>query len=228
MYGDKDKCGIIIINGNGFRLYIADIHDNSYTNVKQLENYTIKLQNKHKTGGQSAQRFERLRCEYLLQYVRKAEEHIIATYMRDNHRTCIVKQLIIAGNGDIKHKLTEQHDIATYIMPRVIDIVSINDFTDGTINDVLSRATNNKHQTNDIYNMLHDYVIRNPDIICFGYDETITMVRDHMIETVYICDGNIHMNDIIDSGVKYSIINADQMREYAAIGIIGIKYWINN
>jgi len=115
---DNESFGFIIIDGNGC-LY-ATLQGNS-RNI--LHKFTVDLPKKHKKGGQSAQRFGRIRLEKRLQYVKKCSELTTQYFISDN--ICNVKGIIIAGSAEFKEDLANADFFDQRLQKHVLKIVDI-------------------------------------------------------------------------------------------------------
>ena len=65
-------------------------------NKKILHKFSVELPKKHSKGGQSAQRFGRIRLEKRHQYLKKCAELTTQHFIKDN--ICNVKGLVLAGS----------------------------------------------------------------------------------------------------------------------------------
>jgi peptide chain release factor subunit 1 len=70
-----------------------------------LQKITVELPKKHGRGGQSANRFARLREEKRHNYVRKVAELAVQNFITDNRPN--VKGIVMAGSADFKTVISE-------------------------------------------------------------------------------------------------------------------------
>ena len=92
---DDEKFGFIIVDGSG--AFFATLQGNE-RNIQQK--ITVELPKKHGRGGQSANRFARLREEKRHNYVTKVAELATQNFITNNMPN--VKGIIMAGNADFK------------------------------------------------------------------------------------------------------------------------------
>lgn len=92
---DDEKFGFIIVDGSG--ALFATLQGNE-RNIQQK--ITVELPKKHGRGGQSANRFARLREEKRHNYVTKVAELATQNFITNNMPN--VKGIIMAGNADFK------------------------------------------------------------------------------------------------------------------------------
>lgn len=92
--------GFIIMDGHGcifakIQGYMREI----------IHNFTVDLPNKHNKGGQSAVRFERLRNEKRLAYLRICEKFCIDHFINPKTNMPNVNGLVLAGHSSFKNEL---------------------------------------------------------------------------------------------------------------------------
>jgi len=97
---DDEKFGFIIVDGSG--ALFATLQGN-VRNI--LQKIVVELPKKHGRGGQSANRFARLREEKRHNYVRKVAELATQNFITDNRPN--VKGIIMAGSADFKTVISE-------------------------------------------------------------------------------------------------------------------------
>jgi len=98
LLSDDKKFGFIIMDGNG-TLY-GTLSGNTRT---VLHKFSVDLPKKHGRGGQSAQRFARLRMEKRHNYLRKVAETAVQMFVTNDKVN--VSGLILAGSADFKTEL---------------------------------------------------------------------------------------------------------------------------
>jgi peptide chain release factor subunit 1 len=92
---DDEKFGFIIVDGSG--AMFATLQGN-VRNI--LHKISVELPKKHGRGGQSANRFARLREEKRHHYVTKVAELAAQNFITDNKPN--VKGIVMAGSADFK------------------------------------------------------------------------------------------------------------------------------
>ena len=115
---DNDKFGFLIMDGNGSLFGV--VQGNTRT---ILNKFTVDLPKKHGRGGQSSNRFARIRTERRHNYLRKVAEAMTATYITNDRPN--VKALILAGSADFKTDLNKSDLFDARLSPLVIKIVDI-------------------------------------------------------------------------------------------------------
>ncbi|KAJ2448845.1 translation termination factor eRF1 [Coemansia sp. RSA 2424] len=116
---DNDSSfGFIVIDGNGC------LYGRVTGNTREVINqFTVDLPKKHGRGGQSAQRFGRIREEKRHHYVRKVAEHAVKHFIDDNKVT--VAGIILAGSAELKNDLRDSDLFDPRLRAKVIKIVDV-------------------------------------------------------------------------------------------------------
>lgn len=109
----REKYGFIIVDGSG-ALY-GTVQGNARD---VLLKFSVDLPKKHGRGGQSSQRFARIRMEKRQNYVRKVCENATPLFIEDEKPN--VEGLIIAGCADFKTQVAE----SAIFDPRLKKIIS--------------------------------------------------------------------------------------------------------
>ena len=91
---DNDKFGFLIMDGSGS--LFGMLQGNTKTIINQFK---VDLPKKHGRGGQSANRFARIRTERRHNYLRKVGEALTAAFITNDVPN--VKGLILAGSAEI-------------------------------------------------------------------------------------------------------------------------------
>lgn len=96
---DDNTFGFIVVDGNGF--LFGTLSGNTR---RVLHKFSVEIPKKHGRGGQSANRFARLRTEARHNYVRKCAENATKIFI-PNQTTPSVKGLVLAGSASFKDDL---------------------------------------------------------------------------------------------------------------------------
>ena len=106
MVDENEDCyGVIVIGGKG--TLIASLQG---SHRRVLHRMRVDLPNKHRKGGQSAPRFQRLRQEARQKYLRKVAEAIAQYFLPGKSNKYIgqgIKGLVLAGSADCKDDLVK-------------------------------------------------------------------------------------------------------------------------
>lgn len=140
MYDTTLIFAIVLISGKEYRFYTVHI-SGLHKEFKLLKSDTEHLQKKQKKGGFSAPRFERIRQEKELHYIRKMLEQMVKVYTNIKYTG-----MLIGGPADIKNSLIQEPLFAQYFSNKLLKIVTTSEITDNTVHEIY----------NNNYNLFHD------------------------------------------------------------------------
>jgi len=115
---DNDKFGFLIMDGNGS--LFGYVQGNTRTVIQK---FTVDLPKKHGRGGQSSNRFARIRTERRHNYLRKVAEAMTTCFITNDRPN--IKGLILAGSADFKTDLNKSDLFDQRLSPLVIKICDI-------------------------------------------------------------------------------------------------------
>jgi peptide chain release factor subunit 1 len=112
------KFGFIIVDGNG------TLYGTLCGNIRTvLHSFSVDLPKKHRRGGQSSNRFARLRIEARQNYIRKVAELATRQFITDDRAN--VTGLILAGSAEFKKVLLDSSLFDPRLQAVVIKMVDI-------------------------------------------------------------------------------------------------------
>ncbi len=128
---EKDTFGIILIDGND--ALVATLRGRQVSVVKEM---TSGIPGKHRAGGQSARRFERLREAEVNQYYKRVGGHAnkILEQMQD------LKGLIVGGPGPSKYDFEDGDYLNYELKKKIVATVDTAYVGDNGIDEVLEKA----------------------------------------------------------------------------------------
>ena len=115
---DNDKFGFLIMDGNGS--LFGTLQGSNKTIINK---FSVDLPKKHTKGGQSSNRFARLRIESRHNYLRKVAESMTSAFISNDVPN--VKGLILAGSAEFKNDLQKSDLFDQRLAPIVIKVVDI-------------------------------------------------------------------------------------------------------
>lgn len=187
---DDSVYGYIIIDGNGFLLGSL-----SGNNRNVLYKTTVDLPKKMSKGGQSAQRFGRIRLEKRQQYTKKVAEKVIHTFITDNRPN--VKALFIAGSADFKKDL---YDIDTFdprLKKIVLNLIDISYGMENGFNQAIEEskpmiADANILSESRLFQEFFNHIVQDTGLICFGYKNTMEALETGAVEKLIVWENFKH------------------------------------
>lgn len=128
---DDERFGFIIVDGNG--ILLATLQGE---NKEVLQRMQVQLPKKHGRGGQSAQRFGRIREEKRHAYVVKCCEMIQQCFISENKPN--IKGLVLAGSAQLKQDLLDCDKFEMRLRPIVLGTLDVSYGMDMGLNHAIS------------------------------------------------------------------------------------------
>lgn len=221
LYEKHDYYAIVLVSGKIVELYI---HSN--VNTKLIRKIEMSLPNQHKTGGQSAQRFERIRNEKIGWFIKKIMECMINSFV--DHGQFKYKGLIVAGPGELKNTISDNDLFIKYFAKHLLKILTISEIKSQTINDVIGKSIDVfEHQDLDIFRKLEKQILdpNGTDLIVFG-DEAHTLFIDGKLKELYVSGNYDQIDLILHTKNKTQIFQMKQKVFESKYGmLVGVKYY---
>jgi len=162
---------LVLINSNSSKIFSI-----STGKVENVKNFSADIMNKHKKGGCSQARFNRLRKGSIKKFL----SEII-----DSLQKSAEKQIIIAGPGITKNKFFEM--LPKNLSEKVVDIIDID------INDekeLLKESFNlisekEKRKSHEVIEQLKKEILKD-GLAVYGIEETLKAVKNGQVELLII------------------------------------------
>jgi hypothetical protein len=229
LYHTYDDYGILLISGSIVQFYCATMVNN--TLLKQINDV---LPNRQKKGGQSAQRFGRIREEKVNLYLKKIVENMVSLYTANSQ--LIIKGLIIAGPAEMKHKVQELDLFKQYFRSKVLCVLDTDEIHDNTIHLVKIKCSNlisNETESNQFYYEFERMIINEILInrFIFNKDDTLRLYFENKLERLYLstslaipaAEMQLIMNhQSLSKTAVMMICNSEFITKYN--GIVGFAY----
>ena len=149
MYKEGTTFGIVFITGKMY-LFYKIIKTGEHYDSKKIYSSTVRLPKKQKKGGQSAQRFCRIRNNEEAAYIKKVSERVIEYFVDLETGKATVKKIIFAGPSSKKEKLKNEPLIQQYFSFNTV-IFNTSDLNDTVIFETLNNVKN-LFESNNIAN----------------------------------------------------------------------------
>lgn len=224
LYDIMDDYAIVLISGKRCDFYLYN--SNRTQLVRTIEE---SLPSQHKTGGQSAQRFERIRDERIGWYVKKIIELMIQFYVKNGLTK--IKGLIMAGPSHLKDQILSE-DMFKIFQPKLLKILTIPEIDDGSILKVISMATDvlstdydDQQLLNKFEEILHDP--RKSDLLIFGTNQVVQMFDQGLLAEVYVGTADYEFTNHFVNVNSKTKINIFRSKEFAKKygDIVGVTYY---
>ena len=181
---DNDRFGFIIMDGNGS---LFGTLQGSTKNV--LQKFTVDLPKKHGRGGQSANRFARIRVEKRRNYLRKVAEATTVNFITNDMPN--VKGLILAGSAEFKNDLSKSDLFDPRLSAIVIKLVDISYGGENGFNQAIELSTDALksvkfiHEKKVIGNFF-DEIAKDTGKYVFGVKDTLEAMENGSIDILII------------------------------------------
>ena len=169
------------------------------SNKTILHKFSVDLPKKHSKGGQSAQRFGRIRLEKRHAYLKKCAELSIKQFITDNK--CNVKGLVLAGSAEFKDDLFSSDLFDQRLLKNVIKKISVSYGMESGFNEAIEQSaeclSNVKliHEKKVIQKYMEEIAL-DTGKYCFMINDTIKALDMSSIETLIIWE-NLEINRYI-------------------------------
>jgi peptide chain release factor subunit 1 len=156
-----------------------------------LQKFLVDLPKKHGRGGQSANRFARIRNERRHNYLRKVAESCSQVFITNDKPN--VKGLILAGSAEFKNDLSKSDLFDIRLQPLVLKLVDIAYGGELGFNQAIELTTDTLRSVKFVHERkilarFYDEIAKDTNKYVFGMKDSITAMDNGMIETLIIHD----------------------------------------
>jgi peptide chain release factor subunit 1 len=197
MLENDDKFGFIIVDGTGAHYYTI-----CGGTREKLTSYSVDLPKKHGRGGQSKNRFARIRQEKRHAYLRKVAE--IATSVFITNDMPNVRGLILAGSAEFKETLFQSDLFDPRLKAVVAKVVDIQHSGDMGFNQAVDQSFDTLSgvkliQEKKLLQKFFDEIAKDTFMYCYGVNDTMKCIEMGAMETIILYeDTNIMRYEIYD------------------------------
>lgn len=183
---DNDKFGFLIMDGNGSLFGV--LQGNTKTVIQQ---FLVDLPKKHGRGGQSANRFARIRNERRHNYLRKVAEACTQCFITNDRPN--VKGLVLAGSAEFKNDLQKDDLFDIRLRPIVVATVDIAYGGENGFNQAIEMTSETLKSVKFVHEKkilcrFYDEIAKDTGKYVFGIKDTIEAMDSGYIDTLIIQD----------------------------------------
>ena len=187
MLQDAPMYGFIIIDGNG--CLFATVQGDQKNIIGK---FSVDLPKKHGRGGQSAQRFGRIRLEKRQAYVKKCCEQSVSHFITDEK--CNVKGLIMAGSAEFKDVLASCDSFDPRLKSNIIARIDVPYGMEQGLHHALEQAGEHleANQLVEEQKLISEYmniIASDNGNVSFGINETIKAMELGAADRVIVWEG---------------------------------------
>lgn len=208
---ENDKFGFIIVDGSG-----ALYGSLSGTERQILTKFSVDLPKKHSRGGQSSQRFGRIRMEKRHNFLRKVAETATTVFIENDLPN--VKGLILAGLSMFKKQLSQSELFDKRLKDIVLTTLDISYGGEAGFSQAIKYSQEillNVRYLEEI-KLLSNYfdeLNRDTQKICYGMSDTIYALESGVLDTLIVWENlklqRIHLINKITEKPEVKYINDD-------------------
>ena len=181
---DNDKFGFLIMDGSGS--LFGTVQGNTRT---VLNSFKVDLPKKHGRGGQSANRFARIRTERRHNYLRKVAEAATTAFITNDVPN--VKGLVLAGSAEFKNDLQKSDLFDQRLLPVVIKTVDISYGGELGFNQAIELSTDTLRSVKFIHekkilNKFYEEIAKDTGKYIFGVKYTFEATENGTIDILII------------------------------------------
>ncbi len=186
---NNDEYGVVVVDGESAYLYRVG---NVKTLIKKVE---VSLPNKQGRGGQSQKRFERIRVEKRLWYIKNIAELCTQYFINSETQMVTVKGIILAGCGDFKTVLSELSSLDARIKAKILNIVTIASGGESGLNEAMSLSKDHLvglklTEEIDLLNRFFEALRIQSSLMTYvyGLQDILFAIQEQLIDTLIISE----------------------------------------
>lgn len=182
MLESDERFGFIIVDGNGCYYYAVQ------GDVKEkLSSFTVELPKKHGRGGQSKNRFARIRQERRHNYLRKVAEGATQQFITNDRPN--VMGLVLAGSAEFKESLYLSDMFDPRLKEVVVKLVDIAHSGDVGLNQAIDLASDalggvKLIQEKKLLGKFFDELALDTNMYCYGVSDTMKAIDMGAVHTL--------------------------------------------
>ena len=201
---DTDKFGFLIMDGNGS--LFGYVQGNTRTVINK---FTVDLPKKHGRGGQSSNRFARIRTERRHNYLRKVAEAATVAFITNDRPN--IKGLVLAGSADFKTDLNKSDLFDPRLLPIVIKIVDIAYGGENGFNQAIELASDALKNVKFVHEKklvgrFFEEIAKDSGKFSFGLKDTMDALEYGAVEILIIWE-NLEFNRLTLKDINNGNIN---------------------
>jgi peptide chain release factor subunit 1 len=224
LYTVYDTYAIVLISGKR-----TDIYTYSKNHTQLIKTLKVDLPNQHKTGGQSAPRFGRIREEKIGLYIRRICEILFG---------CLVKHgqfhhlgLVLAGPAQLKDQIQNEIMFQTNFQKHLLMTMVIGEINDQSVSQVIQLMeeqifgiNHNSKTIKRFEQMLNDP--QTLDLLVFGTTEVLEQFCLGSLAEIFIKEDSLDLlNPTLSAKTKItSISDSSFVKKYGIA--VGLRYYM--
>lgn len=233
MYKNQDdnvQYGVTLITGDKCKCAIVTINKNKPTEIidyKIIQKSKHQLQKKQKKGGQSAQRFGRIRLEIEDHCIDRISDQLVNSYYHDNNTRCSIIGLILVGSAELKNKVVKTSKFAQYFQNYLCGVVNSGEteITNNLIQETIPLVQDKIFMEYNLYlEEIKSAMTNADDKLVFGVD-IMKNLYENNLEKLYVGDNENNEEIFANKGSCEIIVLPSALLESIGLNMAGFKYY---
>jgi len=201
---EKEIYGLISIDVNEAAVGILEGR-----RLDVLGTYTSGIPGKHRAGGQSARRFERLREQEVHHYFDRVAKHVNEIFLRDDIYERL-RGILVGGPGFTKKDFIEEARLDYRLKKKIIDLIDTNYSGEEGLRELVNKGReilkNVRYiRERDLVNEFLRRLTHDTNMVLYGVKEVIRNIDKGAIDTVLVLeDVNKYVVELKCSRCGYS------------------------
>ncbi|KAL0234412.1 hypothetical protein PCE1_001448 [Barthelona sp. PCE] len=204
---NRDRIGIVVIDGK------CALYGRVGQTQEIIYMFDEELPKKQNQGGQSQNRYQRIRVEKRGWYLSHAVDVCNSIFVNDDS-TPNIQGLILAGSADFKHEFCQHQDIHYRLKPLILGTVTVAYGGRSGFREAIQKCDNlladlhfNKERR--AANEFFEDVTLNPELIVYGVVETMKAVDMGCVEHLVVSEDLVGYRVEMDNNVRYTTAEPD-------------------
>ena len=184
---EKDVYGLISIDVNQAAIGLLE-----GDNIKVLSEHTSGIPGKHRAGGQSARRFERLREMAIHHYFDRIAKHVNEELLRESIFGRL-KGILIGGPGFTKHDFIKEADLDYRLRKLIIAIIDTNYSGEEGLRELVTKASDILKNVRYVYekkivDKFMFLIAKKPEMVLYDLKSILKNIYTNAIDTLIIVE----------------------------------------
>ncbi|MBI2549811.1 peptide chain release factor aRF-1 [Candidatus Woesearchaeota archaeon] len=233
MLETKETYGLVVMDRR--ECVIAELRGKSITIISK---HTSNVPGKFRAGGQSAQRFGRIRENAAKEFYVRVGEYIKEAFFNNQY----LKGIIIGGPGPTKHELIEGSFITNELKKKIIAVKDITYTDEFGIHDLVDKsqdvlAAEELAGEKKLVNRFFGYLVTKPGMVTYGEQHVLQAIGNGSVDILLLSESLT--DEKIESfeqeakrmGTNVAIISTEtregaQLKDFGGIAAI-LRYEVN-
>ena len=184
---EKEVYGLISIDINNTAVGLLEGR-----RLSVLASYTSGIPGKHRAGGQSARRFERLREMEVHQYFDRVAKHANDIFLRKDIFERL-RGILVGGPGFTKYDFVEESDLDYRLKDKVIEYIDTNYSGEEGLREMVDKGKETLKNVRYVYekNLVDEFmnrIARKHEMVLYGLNDVMKNLYSGAIDKILIID----------------------------------------